>query len=97
LFDCAGAEWPLSRKFGCDTAMCVDVLVLAQSLGLDAAGVSFHVGSQQPHVDSWDGALASAADVFNRCADKGVTLSLINLGGGFPTKYLTHVPVRSDN
>src|ERR1700676_5206072 len=23
LFDCAGAEWPLSRKFGCDTAMAV--------------------------------------------------------------------------
>src|ERR1700694_2460939 len=21
LFDCAGAEWPLSRKFGCDAAM----------------------------------------------------------------------------
>src|ERR1700726_4090790 len=26
LFDCVGAEWPLSRKFGCDTAMAVEVL-----------------------------------------------------------------------
>ncbi|HZE47640.1 MAG TPA: ornithine decarboxylase, partial [Xanthobacteraceae bacterium] len=26
LHDCAGAEWPLSRKFGCDPAMAVDVL-----------------------------------------------------------------------
>src|SRR6202007_2919643 len=26
LFNCAGAEWPLSRKFGCDTEMAVEVL-----------------------------------------------------------------------
>src|SRR5262249_28036349 len=48
LFDCAGAEWPLSRKFGCDPEMAVDVLEHAHRLGLEACGVSFHVGSQQP-------------------------------------------------
>src|SRR6266436_7787977 len=26
LFACAGAEWPLSRKFGCDAGMAADVL-----------------------------------------------------------------------
>src|SRR5215207_8900789 len=26
LSDCVGAEWPLSRKFGCDPVMAVDVL-----------------------------------------------------------------------
>src|SRR6202049_238627 len=26
LFSCAGAEWPLSRKFGCDPEMAIDVL-----------------------------------------------------------------------
>src|SRR2546423_11431772 len=26
LYDCAGAEWPLSRKFGCDPEMAVEVL-----------------------------------------------------------------------
>src|SRR5262249_38140054 len=26
LTDCVGAEWPLSRKFGCEPAMAVDVL-----------------------------------------------------------------------
>ena len=38
LFDCAGAEWPLSRKFGCDTAMAVDVLEHAHRLGLEPHG-----------------------------------------------------------
>src|SRR5436305_198660 len=46
LFDCAGAEWPLSRKFGCDPDMAVDVLEHAHRQGLEPVGVSFHVGSQ---------------------------------------------------
>ena len=41
LFDCAGAEWPLSRKFGCDTAMAVDVLEHAHRLGLEPHGFKF--------------------------------------------------------
>ena len=47
LYDCAGAEWPLSRKFGCDPEMAVDVLEHAKRLGLEPYGISFHVGSQQ--------------------------------------------------
>src|SRR5215475_13027477 len=46
LSDCVGAEWPLSRKFGCEPAMAADVLEHAHRLGLEAYGVSFHVGSQ---------------------------------------------------
>jgi len=53
LTDGAGAEWPLSRKFGCVPAMAVDVLVHAQRLGLAATGVSFHVGSQQCDTEAW--------------------------------------------
>ena len=36
LSDCVGAEWPLSRKFGCEPAMAVDVLEHAHRLGLEA-------------------------------------------------------------
>jgi ornithine decarboxylase len=92
LFDCAGAEWPLSRKFGCDTDMAVDVLEHAQRLGLDACGVSFHVGSQQRRTQAWDEALRSAAAIFRACGERGINLTMVNLGGGFPTKYLKDVP-----
>jgi ornithine decarboxylase len=92
LHDCAGAEWPLSRKFGCDPAMAVDVLEHAHRLGLVAHGVSFHVGSQQRRTQSWDGALKSAATIFRACAERGINLSMVNLGGGFPTRYLKDVP-----
>src|SRR5918997_1760416 len=92
LCDCAGAEWPLSRKFGCVPEMAVDVLEHAHRLGLEAYGVSFHVGSQQRNTESWDVALASASAIFRECAERGIHLSMVNLGGGFPTKYLKDVP-----
>ncbi|HEY7972299.1 MAG TPA: type III PLP-dependent enzyme [Xanthobacteraceae bacterium] len=92
LFGCAGAEWPLSRKFGCDPEMAVDVLDHARQLGLDPCGVSFHVGSQQRRTAAWDEALKSAAAIFRACADRGINLSMVNLGGGFPTRYLREVP-----
>ena len=92
LFDCAGAEWPLSRKFGCDPEMAVEVLDLAKRLGLEPYGISFHVGSQQRKVKAWDRALAMASTVFRDCAERGINLSMVNMGGGFPTKYLKDVP-----
>src|SRR5947199_91169 len=92
LFDCAGAEWPLSRKFGCEPTMAVDVLEHAHRLGLEPYGVSFHVGSQQRNQHAWDRALASAAAIFRECGERGINLSMVNLGGGFPTKYLKNVP-----
>jgi ornithine decarboxylase len=95
LFDCTGAEWPLSRKFGCDPAMAVEVLEHAHRLGLEPCGVSFHVGSQQRRTQAWDQALKSAATIFRACAERGINLSMVNLGGGFPTKYLKEVPAVS--
>src|SRR5947209_9871100 len=92
LFDCAGAEWPLSRKFGCEPSMAVDVLEHAHRLGLEPQGVSFHVGSQQRNQHAWDRALASAAAIFRECGERGINLSMVNLGGGFPTKYLKNIP-----
>jgi ornithine decarboxylase len=92
LTDGEGAEWPLSRKFGCVPDMAVDVLRLAKSLGLDAYGVSFHVGSQQVDLTAWDRALADAKKVFAKLAEEGITLGMVNMGGGFPTRYLRDVP-----
>ncbi len=60
--------------------------------GLEPHGVSFHVGSQQRNQHAWDRALASAAAVFKECGERGINLAMVNLGGGFPTKYLKNVP-----
>ncbi|WP_036262526.1 type III PLP-dependent enzyme [Methylocapsa aurea] len=92
LCDGAGAEWPLSRKFGCAAEMAPRVLEHAHRLGLVAFGLSFHVGSQQRNPGMWDGALKTAATIFRDLAERGIVLQMVNLGGGFPTKYLKNVP-----
>ncbi|MGV8936463.1 MAG: ornithine/lysine decarboxylase [Allorhizobium sp.] len=92
LTDGDGAEWPLSRKFGCVPQMAVDVLVYAHQLGLESFGVSFHVGSQMTKVDAWDAALGDAKRVFASLAKQGIVLKMVNMGGGFPTKYLRDIP-----
>ena len=90
--DGSGAEWPLSRKFGCEPAYAADILEHAHKLGLVPHGVSFHVGSQQHNVEAWNRALASTAAVFRACAERGITLSMVNLGGGFPARYVRKTP-----
>jgi ornithine decarboxylase len=90
--DNAGADWPLSRKFGCEPAYAADILEHAHRLGLTPHGISFHVGSQQNNVEAWDRALASTASIFRTCAERGINLAMVNLGGGFPAKYLRRTP-----
>src|SRR5215471_8687092 len=92
LMDGAGADWPLSRKFGCEPAMAEELLLQASALGLDAYGISFHVGSQQTELGQFDRALSLTADLFERLARAGVNLRMINLGGGFPVRYRSDVP-----
>jgi ornithine decarboxylase len=92
LTDGKGAEWPLSRKFGCDPEMAVGVLEHAKRLGLEPVGVSFHVGSQQTDIGAWDAALAAAADIFREMELRGIRLTMVNLGGGFPARYLKEIP-----
>ncbi|WP_341939544.1 type III PLP-dependent enzyme [Marinimicrobium sp. C2-29] len=84
------ADWPLSRKFGCQTDMAMDLLILARDLGLIPYGVSFHVGSQQREISSWDAALSKVKVIFERLKEEdGIELKMINMGGGFPANYLT--------
>jgi ornithine decarboxylase len=96
LVDCAGADWPLSRKFGCGGDMAVALLTAARRRGLDACGLSFHVGSQQTRLKQWDRAVGAVAKLFGRLREAGVEPRLVNLGGGFPTTYRTDVPPVAD-
>jgi ornithine decarboxylase len=92
FMDGAGADWPLSRKFGCDLEMAADLMVKARELGLDAYGVSFHVGSQQTDPNQWDVALGKTKLLFTTLTERGIDLKMINLGGGFPARYKKRVP-----
>ncbi|GAB4187654.1 MAG: ornithine/lysine decarboxylase [Thalassobaculales bacterium] len=87
-----GADWPLSKKFGCDLAMARALLLSARERNVVPHGVSFHVGSQQKDPGQWDAALAETARLFRELEEHGVNLRMVNLGGGFPARYRTDVP-----
>ena len=87
-----GAAWPLSDKFGCSAEMAVDLMIKARDAGLAARGISFHVGSQQTEPGAWQTAIGEVARIFTALAEKGISLDLVNLGGGFPIRYRDEVP-----
>jgi ornithine decarboxylase len=92
LVESQGAEWPLSRKFGCAPEMAVELLRQAKAAGLDPYGVSFHVGSQQTDLGQWDSAVGRAASMFSLLAAADINLRMVNIGGGFPAHYRGDVP-----
>ncbi|MBU1343274.1 MAG: type III PLP-dependent enzyme [Proteobacteria bacterium] len=84
------ADWPLSRKFGCQADMAMDLIILAKDLGLVPYGISFHVGSQQRDIGAWDAAIGKVKVIFERLLEEdGIELKMINMGGGFPANYIT--------
>lgn len=91
LCDGSGADWPLSRKFGCSPDLAFELLVAASESG-HPIGVSFHVGSQQRDLAAWNRALAIVADLFAALRGRNIEPALVNIGGGFPGNYLVATP-----
>ena len=81
------AEWPLSRKFGCDPSMALYLMDYAKQLDLKPVGISWHIGSQTKHPEMWYDTLALMGNVWNEALNYGHKLTLVNIGGGFPTYY----------
>lgn len=83
----AGSACGFGGKFGCTTDMAADLLRLAHRLGLEAAGVALHTGSQQLDPAAWDPAVAAAARIFTRLRAEGIASTTLDLGGGLPVGY----------
>jgi ornithine decarboxylase len=79
-----GSDWSLSRKYGCSADQAAHILRSAAAVGLDPAGISFHVGSQQRDTAAWDRPIAASARVFAALRADGLEPWLLDLGGGFP-------------
>jgi ornithine decarboxylase len=87
-----GADWPLSRKFGTSIDTAKELMLRAGDMGLDPYGLSFHVGSQQTATRAYEVAIGKVAMLFTDLTEAGVNLRMMNLGGGFPTRYRDDVP-----
>jgi ornithine decarboxylase len=88
------AKCDLSRKFGCDPDAVPDLFRLATELRIKIAGLSFHVGSQAAGPAMFSEAIARCSALMRVAADMGHTLSILDIGGGFPVDYLQRsVPI----
>ena len=92
LVENEGADWPLSRKFGTTVEQARELMRRAGDMGLDPYGLSFHVGSQQTTTRAYEVAIGKVAMLFTDLTEAGVNLRMMNLGGGFPTRYRDDVP-----
>lgn len=88
LLQGGNADWPLSRKFGAHPDMVYQTILKASKLNVIPYGLSFHVGSQQRDIGSWDNAISLCKYLFDALKQHKIKLQAINLGGGFPTRYV---------
>jgi ornithine decarboxylase len=86
-----GSVVELSSKFGCDTGEAVDLILEAFRTGLVVEGLSFHVGSQCTNFDNFVQALNMAAAVIREARSRGHEIKILDIGGGFPVNYDSHV------
>ncbi len=96
LVDDAASAFPLSRKFGAEVTAAHDLFVLARRLGLRPYGVTFHVGSQCGNAAAWRHAIGAVGSIMSGLLGEGIRLEMIDLGGGFPARYLADVPAIAD-
>ena len=86
------SRFPLGRKFGAETHTAHELMLLARVLGLEPYGVTFHVGSQCTTPAAWRSALAGAGGLMRRLLADGVSLRMVDVGGGLPARYVEPVP-----
>jgi ornithine decarboxylase len=87
----AGADWALGGKFGCPEQEAAALLLTAAAAG-HPVGVAFHVGTQQRNPQAWDEPLATTARLRAGLRLRGLDLSVVDVGGGFPAAMLGDSP-----
>ncbi|MEO0129539.1 MAG: type III PLP-dependent enzyme [candidate division WOR-3 bacterium] len=85
-----GSMVELSLKFGAEPPDAIPFLIKAIRLGLKPAGVSFHVGSQNIHIENYLDALEIASIIFKDAQLKQIPLEILDIGGGFPIKHFDY-------
>jgi len=85
-----GSAWPLSNKFGVELDDAVRLISYAKHQGLNPVGATFHVGSQCTNLDNWNIAINKVKILGDMAKQRGIELSLLNIGGGYPINYINN-------
>jgi ornithine decarboxylase len=87
-----GSDWPLAGKFGAGASEVREIVAAAAKLGVDMAGVTFHVGSQCRNPENWRVGIEKARAVFDAMQKVGLKPRLLDIGGGFPVRHVKPIP-----
>lgn len=82
-----GSVVELSLKFGAEVTDAVPYLLKARKLGLEPVGIAFHVGSQCTYGNNYLEALELTKMILSEADKKGLKLTIIDIGGGFPIRH----------
>jgi ornithine decarboxylase len=93
IVDDTGSVFMMSERFGIPVINVKELVLYARSLGLKTYGISFYVGSQAANGNMWAKGIASVRPVIEELWKEGVTLEVLNIGGGFPVRYDNHEKV----
>ena len=83
---------PLSSKFGAPLSLLSDLSSVAIEYGIAVKGISFHVGSQCYTLKAYTKTLQLARTWWNILEGQGFTLSVLDIGGGFPQDIFENHP-----
>lgn len=78
------------ERFGAPASQIKDIVLYAHSLDLKLFGLSFYVGSQAAHADMWAKGVRTLKPIIEDLLNHGITLDVLNIGGGFPVHYDNH-------
>jgi len=87
------SEIDLSKKFVASPAEAIGLIKLVRPL-VKKLGVSFHVGSQCMHPISYSKGIKEIGNIITK---SGIAPDIINVGGGFPSKYPDLYPQPLEN
>lgn len=91
IVDDTGSVFTMSERFGAPPEMVKELIHYAKSLDLKTYGISFYVGSQAANADRWAKGIKTIQPIIEELLHAGITLEVINIGGGFPVRYSNHL------
>ena len=83
----------LNTKFGARPEDAIPLLLEAKAAGLNPVGICFHVGSQSLSVAAYEEALLFVHGLFAEAKAAGLTLTDLDICGGFPVPDATGLAV----
>lgn len=82
-----------NSRFGVSDENVKSLLIKSKEMGLEPYGIAFHVGTQQEDINAWDSTIKKAAKIFKDMKEDGIELEVLDIGGGFPSRYKDSIPL----